>query len=573
MPAAEVFQQIGASQDGPFSQYLRPRPIDTLPPPGQSSSGFESDPAAIGEVALGFLQGVRKNRVAQFLEQDQNAETSLNNFRQYVNSKLSDPDLTEEGRQAIQDEANTILNTHMQYEMRDVPKGGVQGFLKNILTNLSGGPIKTREPINWDMARGRISSLAGGQSQKANYQTALNEAMAKLSELKGPDGNRLVMPSEVQSAMAPIFSKVAMSAPAYAQIFQQAIGSMVPKDPFAEAMTAKKIEFLQNGFGGRPTQQPPAAPPSMAPPADAPPSGEMRIGPGEGASIPIPQMVRRADAAAAPSGPATTTPPSLNLHDPMTKILLKEFGMEIGKPGTLYDPSDVSKYEANVIRHPLTGEWVNYTTGQAVSPEKQSWVPDDQLKLPSVSGEVLASGASEPGGTPQLVVVNRGGATSRPVMLDGKPVYGQPLLEEIPGAGGRPIYGTRGQALGQPIPPPQMWPQTERDMQLKRSAEAMLGQMPPELVNDRAKQREWVMQQPVNDAEVRTKALEIIGNPPAARQNPMDMLGAAGLLGGGTSVAPAGQPRTPKRVTDPPPAAPPAAGAAPNARRIPKRIQ
>ena len=95
---AETFSQIGQQpqqqQGSPFGAFLQPRPIDALPQPGTQATGFEKPAVGLGEVALGFLQGIRKTRVAQTAEQEANNETSLTNYRQQVTSMLQDPKLT-----------------------------------------------------------------------------------------------------------------------------------------------------------------------------------------------------------------------------------------------------------------------------------------------------------------------------------------------------------------------------------------------------------------------------------------------------------------------------------------------
>src|SRR5262252_6295907 len=103
MPApSQTFQGIAAnSQEGPFSQYLKPvipQPIDN---PLPQASGYESAPIGVGQVAMNFLQGVRQKRIADFLQKERNNEFQLENLRNYANAKIQSGDLTDEGQSAV----------------------------------------------------------------------------------------------------------------------------------------------------------------------------------------------------------------------------------------------------------------------------------------------------------------------------------------------------------------------------------------------------------------------------------------------------------------------------------------
>lgn len=247
-------------QQGPFSDYLQPRPIDQ---PISPATGWENAPTAAGKLALNFLQGVREERVARAREEDYNAQKQLDNYRQQIYTMAQNPDLTEEGRQALLQEANSTLNQHMQYEMRDVPKHGVGGFLKNLLINAAGGPIKTREPIDWDAAMGRAANIVTGASQKANFNNAVQEAQQKISALKQTNPNPSA--EDVERAIGDTFSRVVQSAPNYVQAFQATVGVPMGATYQPAGSLQYQMQELTRNTPIQPTEAPPEPPQNFTP--------------------------------------------------------------------------------------------------------------------------------------------------------------------------------------------------------------------------------------------------------------------------------------------------------------------
>lgn len=569
--SAQTFQQIAASQPHPFDEYLRPvqpRPIDRMPPAGQSATGYEDTPVALGDIALGFLQGVRQNRIANFLEQDKNAESGLNNYRNYVNSKLQDPDLTDEGRQAVEAEANSTLHRHTQYELRDAPKHGVAGFFKNMLTDATGGQMKSREPINWEEATGRVSNMARGHSQKENYQKTLTSAMQKIQELTtNPDGSkRLVMPSEVSAAMAPFANEVALNAPAHLGVFQSTIGAMVPQDPFKEEMD-RKLAMAIRGQGT--TEAPPTQPPPQVAPDGSHHGVTVRIGPGVGAPVQMPQMVRRADsgagvAAAAPTpAPATAAPPMMDLRDPVNRMLMAKMGYGKVEPTTIYDPTDLSKYAGNAVLHPATGQWVNYATGQPLPAEMQRYVPSDQLKTPAVAQDVVLAGSPMQGGAPQLFIGNRHTRAVEPFNYQGKPLYGSVAMEDTMGAGGRVLAP---KIAGTVPAPPQESPGTAAREARETAALALRSQANSAAPGDKRKQLAFIAGEAkagrVPEATA-GRAAELVGDPAKVdmTEQLLNVFMGGGTTGTPPATAPTAAPPKPLVRVEAPPAAPAQQGA------------
>jgi hypothetical protein len=159
---ADTFSQIGQQQQGPFSAYLDPSQQPQQGPP--PATGWERHPHAVAaaDIALGFLQGVRRNRLQQAALEDQNTQVSINAFRDSSARLLASGELTPEGAQALGNYVDGVLKQHMQYELPQAPNEGIAGVLKKILITASGGPIKRREPINFDEAIGKRDKLLSG---------------------------------------------------------------------------------------------------------------------------------------------------------------------------------------------------------------------------------------------------------------------------------------------------------------------------------------------------------------------------------------------------------------------------
>ena len=275
--ATDTFAQIAPSnqQRGPFSAYLNPLQQPTpssIPEP----TGWEAHPHAVAgaDIALGFLKGIRQNRVAQAAQQEQNSQASLDNYRAQVNAQLQNPDLTEAGRAAILSQANATMAQHTQYELRDAPKDGIGGFFKNLLIHATGGPIKTREPIDFDSETGKLTKAVSATdpttglsySQSKNYQDAVQEAQQAVNQLK--QSNPYPTQQDVQQAVANSFKKVQLGAPSrlndFAQVIGVPMGSSYPVAWSAEA-GMQQLSRPMPSAQVPPTQPPPAPPPELSP--------------------------------------------------------------------------------------------------------------------------------------------------------------------------------------------------------------------------------------------------------------------------------------------------------------------
>lgn len=191
---------IMSPMEGPFRDYLRPyqpRPIDQ---PRAPNTGYEGTGTALGNVALDFLQGVRQNRLAKTLEAEHQAQMGMDRYQTYINGLLRDPNLTDDAKQKIWQEANNTMAAHLQHQMKDVPKGGVMGALKNFFIEASGGPMQVSQPLDWNMEVGKIHGLTQGENTVDHWRQLANQQMAQAMSALGPDAS----PLQIKQAAAKV---------------------------------------------------------------------------------------------------------------------------------------------------------------------------------------------------------------------------------------------------------------------------------------------------------------------------------------------------------------------------------
>jgi len=265
--SADTFSQIAEPQQGPFSQYLSVVPPSPQDQQQQQFTGWEAHPHAIlgGELALGFLKGIRTNRVMQAAQEERNNQIALDNYRNQVNQQLQNPDLTDEGRQQILSQANEVMAHHTRYELKDAPKDGVGGFFKNLLTQATGGNIPARKPINFDEETGKLTQLVNspGFNQKKNFELATQKATAAVNQLK--QQNPTPTEQDVNQAIAAsgAFKDMAEGAPkymdAFAANFGVRFGPSYSTAGSGQAIMQQLTPLLQKAGSWRPTETPPAS--------------------------------------------------------------------------------------------------------------------------------------------------------------------------------------------------------------------------------------------------------------------------------------------------------------------------
>lgn len=371
--------------EGPFSQYLRPpipRPIDIQPE--QRATGWEPMPAAIGQIATGFLKGVRQNRVADLLEQERNREADLNLYKSLVSQALQDPDLTDEGRTAIGNLAHQTLAQHMQYELRDAPKDGIAGFFKNLLIDLSGGPIKTRQQMNLKEQIGELTKLREQHKQGTKYQQIYQDALQKIEQLRAQGA----MPSQVQQVVANAMNQVALQAPRYVEVFQQALAPLAQFDPLAEMETQLATTAMRLA-----SDPPPVVPTAAASPeaqAELPPTTFRMPGtPGVGVEVQVPRQVdiqpappqvskERVGTAPPPSPTAWMSPEQQRAMAIAQMLIGEPRGLQVmerlyGKPryANLHAPGGGEGYQA--VMYPGIGVWMKPATLESYPLALQNW--------------------------------------------------------------------------------------------------------------------------------------------------------------------------------------------------------
>jgi hypothetical protein len=273
------------------------------------------------------------------------------------------------------------MNQHMQYEMRDVPKNGVAGFFKNLLMNMSGGPIKTRDPIDWNQATGQITNaIQPEHSQKANFQTAVTEAQQSLDDLKRQNPNPSA--EDAFQAVRGSYLKVLQAAPAYADKFipvmtgglpsansvqygLQQLNATDPSRPAVPATAPPPQADYNSPEGGDGAVAPTSTPPGAVRPADtvaaAPPAapGGIEFEPGYGPQ----RFAALSNLAGRDHSPVNITQPSLVTSNGR-RIMAT---MVMGSP----NPADNGYWDASTqqkIKSPVTRE--SMEVGNGITDEK-----------------------------------------------------------------------------------------------------------------------------------------------------------------------------------------------------------
>jgi hypothetical protein len=171
--AADTFQQIAGSQPGPFSKYLQPTQPGPMDQPMNAPTGWESKGVAGGEIALGFLKGVRAQRVQQFAQQEAVKQGKYDAFLNQIDSHLQGDELDDVAKRKLAQYRADVQAQHFQSETKGVSKGGVGEFFKNLIVNATGGPMQGSKPLNHDESMANVEMLTQAPESKRSYWRAL----------------------------------------------------------------------------------------------------------------------------------------------------------------------------------------------------------------------------------------------------------------------------------------------------------------------------------------------------------------------------------------------------------------
>jgi hypothetical protein len=229
MPQQNQIQGMGLGQGGPFSEML----MQQLQQPiarreGDPNAGWASGWGNAARVASNVLEGVRDERVKDYVRQKAEREEGVNNYLHYINTAVANnPNLTDEAKSQLMTQAAQDIFGHAAEEVSKSPKGGIGEKIKGVLTQMAGGKLPKVEPLNAYERIGQIQSQIDPKTPvHPEYQrqywidqanTTLAAEKAKIVADQGPNFD----PALLNAALAPTYSVLAEKlGPEYAQRFQ-----------------------------------------------------------------------------------------------------------------------------------------------------------------------------------------------------------------------------------------------------------------------------------------------------------------------------------------------------------------
>jgi hypothetical protein len=490
MPSnTDMFQQIAGSQPGPFSKYLQPTQPGPMDQPMNAPTGWESKGVAGGEIALGFLKGVRQQRVQQFAQQEAVKQAQYDALRSQINRHVQNDDLEEMTRHDLGQYGDDLQTQHFTAETRKV-KGGVGEFFKNLIVNATGGQMQGSTPIDIAEAAAKVHMMATGPtSTKSYWRAQANQKLAEATAAAAASGYPMSQ-AQVQQHAAQIANDMNLQAhlgqDTNSWIASAALAA--PADPTAEAMQRAQMQRLNElRYGSQaPGQaaQPGPGGSASAPILTAPPPTTM--GPGHGVSVQMPPMMGAWGSTSAPPGaapsanirPADTAPAQplpLDFRNPVDLQIMHRMGYDVSgidKPETLYDPNDQtrSRYVTDMVRDPVTHKWVHRNvTDEPIPPEAQSWIPSTQLKISRPDPVTSVTGGYTKDGPFYQGHRNRAGQWEADVDLQGNKVFAPLPTPLTPTVGGGTGEEWGEKKPGTSIPPPRPAPKTAHEMDLDKA--------------------------------------------------------------------------------------------------------
>ena len=476
--AADTFSQIGGSQPGPFSKYLQPTQPLPQDQPMNAPTGWESKGVAGGEIALGFLKGVRQQRVQQFAQQEAVKQGQYDAFLNQVDSILNDSKYDEATKSMVARYRADIHAQHFQAETAKVQKGGVGEFFKNIMANLTGGQMQGSKPINLPEAHANLAVMTTGpEATKAHWRALADNKLAEVTSAAAASGYPLSQ-AQVQQHAAQIASQLDLQSHLGQDTNAWIAGAAMtaPADPMAESMQrARQRRLNELGYG---SQAPPqAVPPGGAPQTEPPP--QLNYTPMAGytpATTQPPPGAAAAPTSAVPPGNilpentgAAATPRPLDFRDPIDLQIIKGIGRDVSgidHPETYYDLSDPTHQRAvpNLVRHPVTNRLVDRFTGQP-HPEAEGYTPASQAKFPRADPVTSVTGGESQNGPFYQGHRDKAGNWVADLDKYGNKVFA-PLPTPLTPIGG----GTTGEQWGEKkpgiaIPPPRPPAQTPKEIE------------------------------------------------------------------------------------------------------------
>lgn len=404
---------------------IPPKPIDLVQPTDMPYPGWHGTGVGIGAAVLEFFKGIREGKVARAMEKEQEAQASMENYLRWVNTKLSDPDLTPEARQQILNDVQTVIARHAQREIKDLPSSGIAGFFKKIVKGLTGGDIPTREPVNWAEATGRIAQISSRELNPQAFQSywigqATTDLLQRRKQIEQAYGG-YIPPEEWQRAVGEVINEYRLTERAPDKInawatTAQLLGTSM--DPLQRMQLETSLELLKELRGEAQEQR-----------------GQQAQTEGQGLSVsglplrvllpPEPQLAPQPEAKSQTSPPAavqqTYVPTGAGQAEPPIKVTIPP------PPGVATSEQRLGGFKPTYVQ-PATPQ-----AGRAeqLKPQQQALTQYDLEALEDVARILFPAPSSA---TVPVVDVFKGqtGTVEVPAELAQRPAAGQPALPQAP---------------------------------------------------------------------------------------------------------------------------------------------
>lgn len=190
----------------PFTQMLMQPQQGRGPGRFDPRTGYGGATAGVMQVAGDFLEGARKQRVQNYLKQEQDRQEAERSFVDWVNRTTLDPnsDLTPEALRAFQSQVTQTIGTHLGSETKDLDKKGIGAKARDFFVMLSGGEMKVRQPINLLEEQSKLQNLLGtDELRKSHWRQRANEELIKAENaLAQQYGGRALVPAQATQRAA-----------------------------------------------------------------------------------------------------------------------------------------------------------------------------------------------------------------------------------------------------------------------------------------------------------------------------------------------------------------------------------
>ena len=396
MPSnTDMFQQIAGSQPGPFSKYLQPTQPGPMDQPMNSPTGWESKGVGAGEIALGFLKGVRQQRVQQFAQKEAVNQAQYEALTNQIDSALQDPKYAESTKSQLAKYKSDMQAQHFQAETKGV-KGGAGEFFKNLLINATGGQMQGSKPLDLPQAHADLAVLTNSpESTKAHWRALADNQLSaavqpgmsaqevarkaieisgklNLQDHLGQDTDKWVQEKTIGYFGAGTPEWYAQGLPRMDQNTQAPPQVAMPSGsqptqapPPAEGMPAAAHPYLN--MVTPPSQPPPGAQPSADPTQAPPTAGNIRPA-DTGGSLYASGFTPQHLAALAHAGAQLEAPHPVKWKNPETGAVEHGMGIEVrgGPPGYngYWDSNTQRKFAVPVVQSSLTNPVHHLSVGK-----------------------------------------------------------------------------------------------------------------------------------------------------------------------------------------------------------------